>query len=123
MVQSGDYSPQATAESSGLASLYATYALILFTVPTFGAAAALGLLRLWSRPAPTDPLERSHFIFQRRTLMAAVVSIIIGGLLIIFGIGVFVVFIMAVWTIVRGALGLRTLLLGRKIRQPYRLFY
>lgn len=123
MVQSRDYSSPSAAESSGLASLYATYALILFAVPTFGAAAALGLLRLWGRPLPADPLERSHFIFQLRTLKAAVVSIMVGGLLIIFGVGVFVVFVMAVWTIIRGTLGLRSLLLGQSIRQPMRLFF
>lgn len=123
MLQSGETHPNSTAVSSSLASLFATYALILFTVPTFGAAAALGLLRLWKRPLPSDPIERSHQIFQRRTLMISVVSIILGGLLIIVGVGVFVIFIMAVWSIIRGAIGLRSLLLGQPIRQPYRLFY
>ena len=121
MLQSGEYT-KSTAVSSSLASLYATYALILFTVPTFGAAAALGLLRLWGRSLPTDPLERSHFVFQLRTLKAAVVSIVLGGLLIIFGVGVFVVFVMAVWTIIRGTIGLRSLLLGQPIRNPLRLY-
>jgi uncharacterized membrane protein len=123
MLQSGETRTNSTTVSASLASLYATYGLILLTVPTFGVAAALGLLRLWKRPAPTDPIERSHFIFQRRTLMAAVASIILGGLLIIVGIGVFVIFIMAVWNIIRGATGLRSLLHGDPIRHPNRLFY
>ena len=50
-------------------------------------------------------------------------SIILGGVLIIINIGVFVLFVMSVWTIVRGALGLRDLLEGRPIRHPLRLFY
>lgn len=123
MVPSGEYTPNASGVSSSLASLFATYALILFTVPTFGVAAALGLLRLWGKATPADSLERSHFEFQKRTLVAAVVSIILGGLLIIVGVGVFVIFIMAVWTIVRSAIGLRSLLLGQPIRHPRRLFY
>lgn len=122
MLQSGEY-PNSTTVSSSLASLYATYGLMLLTVPTFGVAAALGLLRLWSRPLPADPIERSHFIFQRRTLLASVVSILLGGLLIIVGVGVFVIFIMAVWSIIRSAVGLRSLLNGDPISHPNRLFY
>jgi len=122
MLQSGEY-PKSTTVSSSLASLYATYGLMLLTVPTFGVAAALGLLRLWSRPLPADPIERSHFIFQRRTLLASVVSILLGGLLIIVGVGVFVIFIMAVWSIIRSAVGLRSLLNGDPITHPNRFFY
>lgn len=123
MVQSGDYSSNSPAASSDLTSLYVGYALILFAVPTFGVAAAIGLLRVWRKAPPADPLARSHFIFQQRTLLAAVASIILGGVLIIINIGVFVLFVMSVWTIVRGALGLRDLLEGRPIRHPLRLFY
>jgi len=123
MVQSGDYSSNSPAASSDLTSLYVGYALILFAVPTFGVAAAIGLLRVWRKAPPADPLARSHFIFQQRTLLAAVASIILGGVLIIINIGVFVLFVMSVWTIVRGTLGLRDLLEGRPIRHPLRLFY
>ena len=52
-----------------------------------------------------------------------VASIVAGVLLIVINVGVFVLFVMAVWTIVRGALGLKALLEGRPIRHPHRLFY
>ena len=124
MVQSGDYSSNSGGEASAeLTGLYAGYALILLAAPTFGAAAAIGLLRVWRRPAPADPFLRSHFIFQQRTLLAAVVAIIAGAVLILVNVGVFVLFVMAVWTIVRGALGLKDLLTGRPIAEPRRLFY
>jgi uncharacterized membrane protein len=122
MVQSGDYSDSGASDAE-IASLYVGYALILFAVPTFGVAAAIGLLRLWGRTPPADPLARSHFIFQKRTLMAAVAAIVAGGLLILVNLGVFVLFVMAVWTLVRGVLGLRALLQGRRIEQPLRRFY
>ena len=126
MVQSGDYSSNSAASSDqagDLTSLYVGYALILFTVPTFGAAGAIGLLRVWRKAPPADPVARSHFIFQQRTLLAAVASIVAGVLLIVINVGVFVLFVMAVWTIVRGALGLKDLLTGRPIAEPRRLFY
>jgi len=41
--------------------------------------------------------------------------------LILINVGVFVLFVMAVWTIVRGVLGLKDLLEGRAIRHPLRL--
>lgn len=123
MHPSADTRSRTPAVSPELASLYATYALILLAVPTFGVAAAIGLLRLWTKAPPVEPLAHSHFRFQRRTLVAAVASVVLGGLLIIVGVGVFVLFAMAVWTLVRGTLGLRCLLLGQAIRQPDRLFY
>lgn len=124
MVQSGDYSSNSGGEvSADLTGLYAGYALILLAAPTFGAAAAIGLLRVWRRPAPVDPMLRSHFVFQQRTLLAAVCAIIAGAVLILVNVGVFVLFAMAVWTIVRGALGLKDLLTGRPIAEPRRLFY
>lgn len=127
MVQSGDYSSNSAAASpdqaDDLTSLYVGYALILFAVPTFGVAAAIGLLRMWRKTPPADPLARSHFIFQQRTLFAAVAAIVGGVVLILINVGVFVLFVMSVWTIVRGALGLKALLEGRAIRHPHRLFY
>ena len=127
MVQSGDYSSNSAAASSDqtgdLTSLYVGYALILFTVPTFGVAAAIGLLRMWRKAPPAEPVARSHFIFQQRTLFAAVAAIVGGVVLILVNVGVFVLFVMAVWSIVRGALGLKDLLEGRPIRHPLRLFY
>lgn len=123
MVQPGDYTSDSGEASAELTGIYAGYALILLAAPTFGVAAAIGLLRAWGRPAPVDPFLRSHFIFQQRTLVAAVCAIVAGAVLILVNLGVFVLFIMAVWTIVRGALGLKDLLNGRPIAAPRRLFY
>ncbi|MET4682408.1 serine/threonine protein kinase [Brevundimonas faecalis] len=123
MVQYGDYDRHDAEASPDLSSLYVGYALILFAVPTFGAAAAIGLLRMWRKTPPADPVARSHFIFQQRTLTAAVAAILAGVLLIVINVGVFVLFFMAIWTIVRGALGLKDLLQGRAVRHPHRLFY
>ncbi len=123
MVQPGDYTSNSGEASAELTGIYAGYALILLAAPTFGVAAAIGLLRVWGRSAPVDPTLRSHFIFQQRTLVAAVCAIVAGALLILVNLGVFVLFVMAVWTIVRGALGLKDLLNGRPIAAPRRLFY
>lgn len=124
MAQSGDYSRTgAEAASADLTGLYAGYALILLAAPTFGAAALIGLLRVWGRAAPVDPLLRSHFEFQKRTLIGALLAIIIGALLVVVNVGVFLLFVMVIWTIVRGALGLKALLEGRAIADPRRLFY
>ena len=123
MVQPGDYTSNSGEASAELTGIYAGYALILLAAPTFGAAAVIGLLRVWRRPAPADPMLRSHFVFQQRTLLAAVCAIIAGAVLILVNVGVFVLFVMAVWTIVRGALGLKDLLTGRPIAEPRRLFY
>lgn len=123
MVQPGDYTSNSGEASAELTGIYAGYALILLAAPTFGVAAAIGLLRVWGRSAPVDPILRSHFLFQQRTLVAAVCAILAGALLILVNLGVFVLFVMAVWTIVRGALGLKDLLNGRAIAAPRRLFY
>lgn len=127
MVHPGDASLDGASPDDGgdaeVASLYVGYALILFAVPTFGLAAAIGLLRLWRAAPPATPLARSHFVFQKRTLIASVAAIVAGAVLILVNVGVFVLFVMSVWTLVRGVLGLRALLQGRRIEQPLRLFY
>lgn len=118
----GGASPDETCDAE-VASLYVGYALILCAVPTFGLAAAIGLLRAWRAPLPATPLARSHFTFQKRTLIASVGAIVAGVVLILVNVGVFLLFIMSVWTLVRGVTGLRALLQGRRIEQPLRLFY
>lgn len=98
--------------------LSATYALILLTVPTFGAAALVGLLSVFFGKVPEDRLGRSHFEYQKRTLLIAAVSIVLGAVLVVVNVGVFVLFIMLVWTLVRGARGLRALQQGQAISNP-----
>lgn len=106
------------ADIDGAMSLYAVYALILFSVPTFGAAAAIALLAVLGRPGPQGEVAASHFLYQKRTLLAAAGLAVLGGILIALGLGVFVLFVLAVWLIVRGAFGVLKLKAGRPIASP-----
>lgn len=102
----------------GATGLYTIYALILFAVPTFGVAAVIGLLMVWMRPKPEQPLARSHFEFQTRTLWIAAIAAAVGVVLIAVNLGVFVLVAMAVWVIVRGAWGILTLAAGKPVTNP-----
>jgi uncharacterized membrane protein len=106
------------AEVPGGLGLYAVYALILFAVPTLGVSALIALLAVTGRPPPADELAASHFIFQQRTLWAGAVAALLGAILIAVGLGVFVLFVLAVWLILRGAGGVLTLKAGRPIPNP-----
>ncbi len=105
-------------ETPGLMGLFAVYALILFAVPTLGVSALIGLMAVTGRATPEHPLTRGHFIFQQRTLWAAAVAALLGVILIVVNLGVFVLFLLAVWTLVRGAYGVLTLKAGKPIKDP-----
>ena len=109
---------RAPAPVEGAMSLYAVYALILFAVPTLGVSALIALVAVTGRPGPEQALARSHFVFQQRTLWIAAVAAILGAVLIAVNLGVFVLFIMAVWVVVRGAFGLLALARGKAIANP-----
>ena len=98
--------------------LSATYALILLTVPTFGVAAIIGLASVMFGQEQEDALGRSHLEYQKRTLLIAIASIVIGGVLIVINVGVFVLFAMLIWTLMRGVKGLRALQKGQAIADP-----
>lgn len=102
----------------GATGLYTIYALILFAVPTFGVAAMIGLLMVWMRPKPEQHLARSHFEFQTRTLWIAAIAAVVGAVLVAVNLGVLVLFLMAVWVIVRGAWGVMTLAAGKPVANP-----
>lgn len=102
----------------GATGLYTIYAMILFAVPTFGVAALIGLFMVWTKPKPEQPLARSHFEFQTRTLWIAAIAAVVGVVLIAVNLGVFVLFLMAVWVIVRGAWGVMTLAAGKPVSNP-----
>lgn len=102
----------------GATGLYTIYAMILFAVPTFGVAALIGLFMVWTKPKPEQPLARSHFEFQTRTLWIAAIAAVVGVVLIAVNLGVFVLFLMAVWVIVRGAWGIMTLAAGKPVSNP-----
>lgn len=108
-------------KASGVAGgtgLYATYALILLAVPTLGVSALLGLLSVLGREGPSDPVARSHFIYQQRTLYIAACVALLGAVLIIVGLGVFVLFVLALWMMVRGAAGVMRLKADKAISDP-----
>ena len=109
---------RAAAPVEGAMSLYAVYALILFAVPTLGVSALIALVAVTGRPGPEQALARSHFVFQQRTLWIAAIAAILGAVLIAVNLGVFVLFIMAVWVLVRGASGLLALAGGKPIANP-----
>lgn len=106
----------------GAMGLYVVYAMILCAVPTLGASAAVGLLAVLMRPLPDQPLARSHALFQKRTLVFAAIGAVVGVVLIAFNLGVFVLFGLALWVLVRGAAGAMRLASGRPIANPNTLF-
>jgi uncharacterized membrane protein len=107
-------------DAPGGMGLYAVYALILFAVPTLGLSAVIGLAAVTGREGPQDPLPRSHFIYQQRTLWAAAVAAIAGLILLAapFALGVPILFLLALWTVLRGASGVWKLKSGRAIPDP-----
>ena len=107
--------PAAVADSTGL---FTVYALILFAIPTFGASAVIGLLAVTGRTLPEDAVARSHAIYQQRTLWAAAVIAVLGVILIVVGVGVFVLFALAIWLPLRGAVGVWRLKAGQAIARP-----
>ena len=120
---SAPQTPTARVETlEGGMGLYAVYALILFAVPTLGVSAAIALLAVITRPLPDQPLARSHFQFQKRTLMIAAVGAVLGVVLIAVNLGVFVLFALALWVLVRGTAGVIRLASGRPIANPKTLF-
>jgi uncharacterized membrane protein len=100
--------------------LYAVYALILFAVPTMGVAAIIGLLAVTGRSGPEDALSRSHFIYQQRTLWTAAVAAVSGLILLAapFALGVPILFLLALWLVLRGASGVWALKSGHAIADP-----
>lgn len=100
--------------------LYAVYALILLAVPTLGVSAVVGLLAVTGRPGPEDALSRTHFIYQQRTLWAAGVAVVAGMILLAapLALGVPVLFLAALWVVLRGATGVWNLKSGRAISNP-----
>ncbi|MCS6622963.1 hypothetical protein N0B44_08585 [Roseibacterium beibuensis] len=100
--------------------LYAVYALILFAVPTLGVSAIIGLLAVTGRAGPDDPLSRSHFVYQQRTLWTAAVAVAVGLIffLVPFGLGPAIMFFAALWLVARGAAGVWSLKAGRPIADP-----
>lgn len=99
-------------------SLFSVYALILFAVPTLGVSALIALVAVTGRPGPSGEAAMSHFIYQQRTLWAGAVAALLGAILIAVGLGVFVLFALAVWLILRGVSGVWALKAGRPIAIP-----
>lgn len=94
------------------------YALILFAVPTLGFSAILGLLAVTGRTVNASPFLLSHYVYQQRTLWGAAIAALVGLILIVVNLGVFVLFLLAVWTIARGAAGIWRLKNAQPISNP-----
>lgn len=111
---------EGAAVPGGGLGLYAVYALILFAVPTVGVSAAIGLFAVTGRAGPDDDLSASHFIYQRRTLWAAAVAAVAGVILLAapFALGVPLLFLLALWMVLRGASGVWSLKSGHPIADP-----
>jgi uncharacterized membrane protein len=92
-------------EPEGMMGLYTVYALILFAIPTFGVSAVIGLLAVMMRDVPTHAVAASHHVFQVRTLWTAAVVAVLGVILIVVNAGVFVLFLLVLWVLMRGAWG------------------
>ena len=94
------------------------YALILFAVPTLGFSAILGLLAVTGRTVNASPFLFSHYVYQQRTLWIAAIGALLALILIPVGLGVFVLFVLAVWTLARGVAGVWRLKNARPISNP-----
>jgi uncharacterized membrane protein len=113
-----DLGVRATTAAGVSPELYAVYILILLAVPTIGVSAVIGLLAVRNRSTPDNALEAGHFVFQRRTLWIAAAAAALGVILIIVNVGVIVLFLAAVWVLVRGAFGVFKLKAGQPIDRP-----
>lgn len=113
-----DETAETPPEPEGMMGLYTVYALILFSIPTFGVSAIIGLLAVMMRDGPTQALAASHHVFQVRTLWTAAVVAVLGVILIVVNAGVFVLFALVVWVLVRGAWGSWMLKSRRAIPDP-----
>ena len=94
------------------------YALILFAVPTLGFSAIIGLLAVTGRTVNASPFLFSHYVYQQRTLWIAAIGALLALILIPVGLGVFVLFVLAVWTLARGVAGVWRLKNARPISNP-----
>ena len=112
--------PTEPAALPGGVMLYAIYALILLTVPTFCFAGLVGLLAVWRQKGPQDALSQSHFIYQKRTLLVGAATAIAGVILLAFpfALGVPLLFLLFIWLVLRGASGVWALKAGRPIAHP-----
>lgn len=105
-------------EPEGMMGLYTVYALILFAIPTFGVSAVIGLLAVMVRDVPANAVAASHHVFQVRTLWTAAVVAVLGVILIVVNAGVFVLFVLVLWVLMRGAWGSWLLKSRRAIPNP-----
>jgi uncharacterized membrane protein len=105
-------------EPEGMMGLYTVYALILFAIPTFGVSAVIGLLAVLVRDIPANAVAASHHVFQVRTLWTAAVVAVLGVILIVVNAGVFVLFLLVLWVLMRGAWGSWMLKSRRAIANP-----
>jgi len=109
---------QKTPPAGAPMGLHAVYALILFAVPTLGASALVGLAAVVFRDPPEQEPWVSHHVYQLRTLWTAAIVAVLGVILIVVNLGVFVLFGLVIWLLMRGAWGVWLLTRGRPVPRP-----
>jgi uncharacterized membrane protein len=109
---------QKTPPAEAPMGLHAVYALILFAVPTLGASAVVGLAAVVFRDPPDQEPWASHHVYQLRTLWTAAIVAVLGAILIVVNLGVFVLFGLVIWLLMRGAWGVWLLTRGRAVPRP-----
>ncbi|MFW8695769.1 hypothetical protein ACOI9Y_34910, partial [Mesorhizobium japonicum] len=60
---------------------------------------------------------------QQRTLWIAAVTAVVGALLVVVNVGVFVLFLLALWVLARGASGVWKLKDGKPVANPRTLLF
>jgi len=63
-------------------------------------------------------MAASHFIYQKRTLYAAAAVALASVIMIIVSVGVFLLFLMALWVVLRATVGVFRLKAGQPIPRP-----
>lgn len=118
-----DPSPLDDTPREDITPAVAVYALIVAAVPTVGASAVVGLWIAWVRRNRAEDWLASHYTYQFRTLVAAAVAALAGVILIPINLGIFVLFISALWLLARGAFGALRLTRGKPIANPRGWFF
>jgi len=94
------------------------YGLTALGAFSFGVLAVVGVILAYvAKPAAPEWLV-SHYVFAIRTFWLAVLFSVIGTVLTVVGIGFVILAAVAVWTLVRCALGLSWLLKGQAYPTP-----
>ncbi|HYF22822.1 MAG TPA: hypothetical protein VD929_05425 [Caulobacteraceae bacterium] len=94
------------------------YGLYLVGIPTGGLTCVAGVILAYMSRNDAPDWVRSHYAFQIRTFWIALIAFLIGVITSFVGVGILVLLGLAVWLIVRTALGLNHLSKGQAHPNP-----